>query len=33
MRDAFVGNLIIKFNILFPTSLSPDTKKQLAKLL
>lgn len=33
MRDAFVGNLIIKFNILFPTSLLPDTKKQLAKLL
>lgn len=33
VRDAFVGNLIIKFNILFPPSLSPDTKKQLAKLL
>ena len=33
VRDAFVGNLIIKFNILFPTSLSLDTKKQLAKLL
>ena len=33
MRDSFVGNLIIKFNILFPTSLSLDTKKQLAKLL
>lgn len=33
MRDAFVGNLIIKFNILFPPSLSLDTKKQLAKLL
>jgi len=33
MRDAFVGNLIIKFNILFPPSLTPDTKKQLAKLL
>jgi DnaJ-class molecular chaperone len=33
MRDNFVGNLIIKFNILFPTSLSPDSKKQLATLL
>ena len=33
MRDAFVGNLIIKFNILFPPSLTVDTKKQLAKLL
>jgi DnaJ family protein B protein 4 len=33
VRDAFVGNLIIKFNILFPPSLSLDTKKQLAKLL
>lgn len=33
VRDSFVGNLIIKFNILFPTSLSLDTKKQLAKLL
>ena len=33
MGDSFVGNLIIKFNILFPTSLSLDTKKQLAKLL
>ena len=33
MRDNFVGNLIIKFNILFPTSLSLETKKQLATLL
>ena len=33
MRDNFVGNLIIKFNILFPVSLSLDTKKQLANLL
>ena len=33
MRDTFVGNLIIKFNIVFPTSLSLDTKKQLANLL
>jgi len=33
VRDAFVGNLIIKFNILFPPSLTVDTKKQLAKLL
>jgi DnaJ family protein B protein 4 len=33
VRDAFVGNLIIKFNILFPPSLTTDTKKQLAKLL
>jgi DnaJ-class molecular chaperone len=33
MRDNFVGNLIIKFNIIFPVSLSVDTKKQLATLL
>ena len=33
MRDNFVGNLIIKFNILFPISLSLETKKQLASLL
>jgi len=33
MRDNFVGNLIIKFNILFPASLSLDTKKQLVTLL
>ena len=33
MRDNFVGNLIIKFNILFPVSLSLDSKKQLANLL
>ena len=33
MRDSFVGNLIIKFNIVFPVSLSLDTKKQLATLL
>jgi len=33
MRDNFVGNLIIKFNIIFPVSLSLDTKKQLATLL
>ena len=33
MRDNFVGNLIIKFNIIFPVSLSLETKKQLATLL
>jgi DnaJ-class molecular chaperone len=33
MRDSFVGNLIIKFNIIFPVSLTLDTKKQLATLL
>jgi len=33
MRDSFVGNLIIKFNIVFPVYLSLDTKKQLATLL
>jgi DnaJ-class molecular chaperone len=33
MRDNFIGNLIIKFNIIFPVSLSLDTKKQLATLL
>ena len=33
MRDTFVGNLIIKFNIIFPTSLTLDSKKQLANLL
>jgi len=33
MRDNFVGNLIIKFNIIFPVSLTLDTKKQLATLL
>lgn len=33
VRDNFVGNLIIKFNILFPISLSLETKKQLASLL
>ena len=33
MRDSFVGNLIIKFNIVFPVSLSLETKKQLATLL
>uniref|UniRef100_A0A6C0H4Y2 J domain-containing protein n=1 Tax=viral metagenome TaxID=1070528 RepID=A0A6C0H4Y2_9ZZZZ len=33
MRDSFVGNLIIKFNIIFPVSLSLETKKQLATLL
>ena len=33
VRDNFIGNLIIKFNILFPTSLSLETKKQLATLL
>ena len=32
-RDNFIGNLIIKFNIVFPSSLSLDTKKQLAALL
>ena len=33
VRDSFVGNLIIKFNIVFPVSLSPETKKQLANIL
>jgi DnaJ-class molecular chaperone len=33
MRDSFVVNLIIKFNIIFPVSLSLETKKQLATLL
>lgn len=33
VRDNFVGNLIIKFNILFPISLSLEAKKQLATLL
>lgn len=33
MRDNFVGNLIIKFNIIFPISLSLEAKKQLANLL
>jgi len=33
VRDNFVGNLIIKFNIIFPSSLSLDVKKQLEPLL
>lgn len=33
VRDNFVGNLIIKFNIIFPTSISLNAKKQLESLL
>ena len=33
IRDNFVGNLIIKFNIIFPSSLSLETKKKLETLL
>ena len=33
VRDNFVGNLIIKFNIIFPSVLSLNTKKQLESLL
>jgi DnaJ-class molecular chaperone len=33
VRDNFVGNLIIKFNIIFPSSLSLDVKKKLEPLL
>jgi len=33
IRDNFVGNLIIKFNIIFPTSLTLETKKKLESLL
>ena len=33
VRDNFVGNLIIKFNIIFPSVLSLNTKRQLESLL
>lgn len=33
IRDAFVGNLIIKFNIVFPLTISQESKKLLEKLL
>ena len=33
MRDNFVGNLIIRFNIIFPTSLSLENKKLLTNIL
>ena len=29
MREAFIGNLVIKFDIVFPTIISPETKKLL----
>lgn len=32
-RDTFVGNLIIKFNITFPLTISQESKKLLEKLL
>ena len=33
MRDNFIGNLIIKFEITFPKELSQSVKKELEKLL
>ena len=33
IRDTFVGNLIIKFNIIFPLTISQESKKHLDKLL
>ena len=33
MRDNFIGNLIIKFEITFPKDLSQSVKKELEKLL
>ena len=33
IRDTFVGNLIIKFNIIFPLTISQESKKLLEKLL
>ena len=33
IRDTFVGNLIIKFNITFPLTISQESKKLLEKLL
>jgi DnaJ-class molecular chaperone len=33
IRDTFIGNLIIKFNITFPPNISLDSKKLLEKAL
>jgi DnaJ family protein B protein 4 len=33
IRDSFVGNLIIKFNIIFPPTISQESKKLLEKVL
>ena len=33
IRDTFVGNLIIKFNIIFPITISQESKKLLEKIL
>ena len=33
VRDTFIGNLIIKFNIIFPPSISLESKKLLEKAL
>lgn len=33
IRDTFVGNLIIKFNIVFPQTISQESKKLLEKIL
>ena len=33
MRDNFIGNLIIKFIIVFPSAISQEAKQQLEKLL
>jgi DnaJ-class molecular chaperone len=33
IRDTFVGNLVIKFNITFPLIISPESKKLLEKIL
>ena len=33
IRDSFVGNLIIKFNITFPQTISHESKKLLEKAL
>ena len=33
IRDTFVGNLIIKFNITFPLTISQESKKLLEKIL
>ena len=33
MREAFTGNLVIKFNIVFPTIISPETKKLLENVV
>jgi DnaJ family protein B protein 4 len=33
IRDTFIGNLIIKFNIIFPSTISQESKKHLEKAL